>query len=99
MPVNGGEPHAIPGTGRSQFIAGWSVDAQELYMYRLGDLPAKLYRVAIATGKRVPVREIVPSDAAGAGPVGFIRATPDLGTYVYGFTRNLNQLYAVEGLK
>jgi hypothetical protein len=99
VPVSGGELHVIPGTGRSHFVAGWSADGQGLYIYRLGDMPAKLYRVEISTGKRVLVKEIVPSDAAGAGPVGSILATPDLSTYVYGFARDLNQLYAVEGLK
>jgi hypothetical protein len=99
LPVNGGKPHALPGTGRSQFIAGWSADGQGLYIYRLGDVPTKLYQVAIAAGKRVLVKAILPSDAAGAGPIGSIRAAPDLSAYIYGFARDLNQLYAVEGLK
>jgi hypothetical protein len=68
-------------------------------MYRHGEVTAKVYRIAIVTGNRVLVKEIVSSDAAGAGPVDRIRATPDRGTYIYGFARDLNQLYAVRGLK
>jgi len=99
VPTNGGSPHAIPNTERTEFIAGWSADGQSVYTFRRGDLRAKLYRVEIATGKRALVKEIAPTDAAGAGPVRLVHTTADLSAYIYDFARDLNELYVVEGLR
>jgi Tol biopolymer transport system component len=99
VPTNGGLPHAIPNTERTEYTAGWSADGQSVYTFRRGDLHAKLYRVETATGKRVLVKEIAPADAAGAGPVRLVHTTADLSAYIYDFARDLNELYVVEGLK
>jgi eukaryotic-like serine/threonine-protein kinase len=99
VPVNGGELHAIPRTSRSQAIAGWSANGQSLYIYRGGEVPVKLYRVAIADGKQVLVKEVAPADRAGVITIGRFHTTADLSSWIYGVSRNLNQLYSVQGLK
>jgi Tol biopolymer transport system component len=99
MPANGGSPNAIPNTDGTESIAGWSANGQSLYTFHRGELRAKLYRVAIASGEHVLVKEIAPADAAGADRVRRIHTTPDLSAYMYSFARDLNQLYLVEGLK
>ena len=99
VPVNGGSPRAIPNTDATELIAGWSADGRSLYTFHRGELRAKLYRVAIASGEHVLMKEIAPADAAGAGPIRQIETTPDLNAYMYGFARDLNELYLVEGLK
>jgi len=99
VPANGGSSHAIPKTDGTEFIASWSADGQSLYTFHRDELRAKLYRVAIASGEHVLMKEIAPADAAGAGPIRRIHTTPDLSAYMYGFARDLNELYIVEGLK
>src|SRR5579863_1876112 len=79
-PVNGMQPGDIP--------INWSQDSRSIYLYRSGEVPAKVYRLELATGKRVVWKEIAP-----------ILITPDGKTYVYGFHRTLGDLYLVEGLK
>jgi hypothetical protein len=99
LPVGGGPPHPIPNTDRTESIAGWSADGQFVYTFHRGELRAKLYRVAIASGTRALVKEIAPADESGAGFVGAIHTNSDLSAYMYAFPRDLNELYVVEGLK
>ena len=99
IPVSGDSPRRIPNTEGTNFIAGWSADGQFLYSFHLGELRSKLFRVAIASGEHVPVKEIAPADPSGAGPIRQIHTTANLSAYIYGFARDLNELYVVEGLK
>ena len=99
VPANGGSPRAIPKTDATESVTGWSADGQSLYTFHRGEFRAKLYRVAIARGEHVLVKEIAPADAAGAGPVRQIHTTPDLSAYMYAIARDLNELYVVDGLK
>ena len=59
----------------------------------------KVYQVAIADGKQVLVKEVAPADTAGVITIGRFHASADLSSWIYGVSRNLNQLYAVHGLK
>ena len=90
-PVNGMEPGDIP--------INWSQDSRSIYLYRSGEVPANVYRLELATGKRVVWKEIAPLDPTGVSTIGPILITPDGKTYVYGFHRTLGDLYLVEGLK
>ena len=90
-PVNGMQPGDIP--------INWSQDSRSIYLYRSGEVPAKVYRLELATGKRVVWKEIAPLDPTGVSTIGPILITPDGKTYVYGFHRTLGDLYLVEGLK
>lgn len=77
----------------------WAADAHSLYIYRPGELPAKVYGLDLATGERTLWRQLMPSDPAGVERIGPVRMTPDGKTYVYGYHRTLADLYLVEGLK
>jgi eukaryotic-like serine/threonine-protein kinase len=90
-PVNGMEPGDIP--------INWSQDGHSIYLYRSGEVPAKVYRVDLASGKKSVWKQIAPLDPTGVSTIGPIVMTPDGKTYVYGFHRTLGDLYLVEGLK
>ena len=77
----------------------WSQDGRSIYLYRTGEVPAKVYRLELATGKKTVWKQIVPLDPTGVSTIGPILMTPDGKTYVYGFHRTLGDLYLVEGLK
>jgi eukaryotic-like serine/threonine-protein kinase len=98
-PTHGGEAVAISGLSPAEQPIGWTQDSKSLYVYRLGEVPAKVYRLDPATGQRTLWRELVPADPAGVATIGPILITPDGKTYVYGFHRTLADLYLVEGLK
>ena len=97
-PLEGGEPTRLDLQG-SDRPALWSADGKFLYYIRIGELPARLFRLELASGKTDVVRTVMPADAAGISNIGRICLTPDLSSYAYAFTRVLSDLYVVDGLK
>ncbi len=98
-PLAGGEPSAIAGLTPEDTPTTWSADGRFLYVYRRRDLPAKVYRLDIATGRKELWRELMPFDAAGVRSISPPLVTPDGKSYAYAYIRTLSDLYLVEGLK
>jgi eukaryotic-like serine/threonine-protein kinase len=98
-PVAGGEPRAVPGIEPVEQPIQWSAEGKAIYLYKPGDLPAKVYRLDLATGHRTLWKELVPSDSAGVSRLGPIVMTPDGKSCLYGYHRVLSDLYLVERLK
>ncbi len=99
FPVEGGSPKPIPGLAADELPISWSADGRALFIYRLGELPAKVYRLDVNSGQETVLKVLLPSDPAGISVVGPIFVTPDGKTFVYGYVRSLSDLYLVEGLK
>jgi serine/threonine protein kinase/Tol biopolymer transport system component len=97
--IGGGDPRVVNGLEPGDLPIIWNKDGKSLYLYRTGEVPAKVYQLDLATGKKVVRKEIVPLDPTGVSTIGPIQMTPDGKTYVYGFHRTLGDLYLVEGLK
>jgi hypothetical protein len=82
----------------------WSDDGRFLYVVERAELPHPagfdVFRVELATGRRVLWKTLTPSDPVG---VEDIRAatviTPDARSYCYSYARRLGDLFVVEGLK
>ncbi len=98
-PVAGGDPRPIPGINQGEQPITWAADGRSLYIYQPGELPARVYRLDVQTGKRMLWKELMPSDPAGVENIGPIYMTPDAKTCVFGYHRMLADLYLVEGLK
>ncbi len=98
-PTGGGEAKPIPGSLPDDRISKWSSDGKILFVYRYGTLPANVYQLDVATGRRTLWKSVQPSDPAAVTSVGPILLTPDGKTYVYGYNRKLSDLYLVDGLK
>src|SRR5277367_2316541 len=99
FPVAKGDARPIPGLLPGEAPVGWSADGRSLYVYRGGELPAKIYRLDIASGNRTLWKELMPPDPAGVEYVGPILPSSDGTAYAYGYRRLLSDLYLVEGLK
>ena len=99
FPVPSGDPRPIKGMEAGEVPVEWSSDGHSLYVYRGGDLPAKVYRVDLATGARTLWKQLMPPDPAGVEFVGPVLPAPDGKAYVYGYRRLLSDLYLVEGLQ
>jgi Tol biopolymer transport system component/predicted Ser/Thr protein kinase len=99
FPVAGGEALPVAGTTPDEAPTGWSADGRSLYIFRFGEIPAKVSELELSTGKRKPWKELVPADSAGIDTIRGITITPDAKAYVYGYIRTLSDLYVVDGLK
>ncbi len=98
-PAGGGQPRDVHGLNLNDRTAGWSSDGNWLYAWNSEEVPGKIYRVNINTGVRELLKEMTPSDAAGVLGIGPVLVAPSGKYYVYGFTRDLADLYVVTGLK
>jgi Tol biopolymer transport system component/predicted Ser/Thr protein kinase len=98
-PITGGDPKLVGGMELGDNPINFSTDGHSIYLYRTGEVPAKVYRVELATGKKTVWKEIAPLDPTGVSTIGPIQMTPDGKSYVYGFHRTVGDLYLVEGLK
>jgi Tol biopolymer transport system component len=98
-PTDGAPPSPIPGVEAGEFPVQWSPDGRFLYVHRGGGLPAKIWKLELATGRRELFRELVPADVAGVTTIKQIYMTPDARTVVYGIRHNISDLYTVSGLK
>jgi eukaryotic-like serine/threonine-protein kinase len=98
FPVDGGEPRPIPGATMDDSIIQWTPDGKSVYAADYGNT-AKVFRINLATGKREPWKELVPSDPSGVGGIAPLHITPEGKSYVYSLYRNLCALYLVKGLK
>ena len=98
-PINGGDSRVIPGVNLGEQPITWSTDGRSLYVYQPGELPAHVYRVDVHSGQRTLWKDLMPTDPAGVENIGPILLTPDAQTCVFGYHRDLADLYLVEGLK
>ena len=97
-PIEGGEPTLISGLTADDTPIGWSADGGVLYFYRRGELPARVFRLGLQTGRKELWRELMPSDSAGVTAIAPPYLTPDGKFCVYSCVRTLSNLYVVEGL-
>ncbi len=98
-PTAGGDPRPIPGYATGEQPITFSTDNSSLYVYQPGELPARVDRLDLQTGKHTLWRQLMPSDPAGVENIGPVLMTADTRTCVYGYHRMLADLYLVEGLK
>jgi len=98
-PIAGGEPVAVKGAEPGEVPTGWSADGKLLYVYRFGEIPARVFQVNIDTGERKSWKQLVPGDSAGIDTIRGVELSADGKAYVYGYIRTLSDLYLVEGLK
>jgi eukaryotic-like serine/threonine-protein kinase len=98
-PIGGGEPVHVSGAEPGEVPTGWSADGRSIYVFRFGELPAKVFELDLSTGKRKLWKELEPADAAGIDTIRGITIAPDAKAYVYGYIRTLSDLYQVDGLK
>ncbi|HEX2455119.1 MAG TPA: hypothetical protein VHI99_15565 [Vicinamibacterales bacterium] len=102
-PIDGGMPEPIRGITPMDDPIEWNADGKSLYVRARQRVPAKIYRIELATGHRELWKELMPADPAGVidvgAQVGKVVLTPDAKAYAYSYVRWLCELELVNGLK
>lgn len=96
--VQSGDGKPVLGLNPAEVAFGWTGDGKSVYVYRPA-VPAVVYRVELATGRRQLWKELNPPDPTG---INFIRPphiSADGKAYAYNYNRVLSDLYLVDGLK
>jgi Tol biopolymer transport system component/predicted Ser/Thr protein kinase len=99
FPVDGAAPRPFAGVEAGEFPLRFTPDGKSLYLWKRGEIPAKVTRLEIETGKREPFKTLIPADPAGIERISNVVVTPDGKGYAYCYTRLLSDLFVVEGLR
>ena len=91
QPVSGSQPGDIP--------VRWGKSGQELLVGQSGESACDVSRLNLQTGSRTPWRTFHQADVAGVVGSGCPLLAADEQHYVFGYTRNLSDLFLVEHLK
>jgi Tol biopolymer transport system component len=89
----------IPGVGAGEYPLRFSPDDKILYLWKRGDVPARVVRLEVASGKRETWKDLLPADPAGVERISNVLIAPDAKSYAYCYARLLSDLFVVEGLK
>ena len=77
----------------------WHASGKALFVADLSALPAKVWLMDLATGRRTPWKDLGPADHAGVDQVKGLAITPDGRSVAYSFIRTLtSDLYVTEPL-
>ena len=93
----GTESQPVPGLTEADVLAQWSADGRSVLVYRRAEIPCRLERVDLATGRRTLFREFAPADRTGLLSVREIFVTDDLRSYAYTAYYQLSSLFESEG--
>jgi eukaryotic-like serine/threonine-protein kinase len=97
-PIAGGPAQPIPELETAFHPVQWSEDGRLLYGYQAGELPSKIYKVEIATGKQTVVQELRPGAPAGVVIVTPVVVSRDGTRFAYSYNQALSVLYLISGL-
>jgi serine/threonine protein kinase len=99
-PLEGDAARPLPGLGPDDRPRRFSADGRFLYVAGPGtEIPARVYRIEVATGRRELFRELLPRDPAATSSLGCQDISPDGRTLVFQYSEALGQLYLAEGLR
>ncbi len=95
--IDGRTPRRLEGeSGRP---VHWSADGRLLFLSALESFPARIYRRELASGRVEPWRTIAPADPTGVMFIGRVLISADDQSYVYQYSRGLNDLYLARDLR
>jgi hypothetical protein len=76
-------------------ILGWSADGKALFVRSGTDVPARIDRVEVATGRRTFLAELGPADRTGLFAFDPATVSRDGAQYAYRYRSRLSTLFVV----
>ena len=102
LPLDGGPRTPLKGLEAEDRLDQWSGDGRYLFASRQQELPGKVFRIEIETGRRELWKELMPADPAGVihvndSPIAISR---DGRSYAYSYIRAVeSDLYLLQGVR
>jgi serine/threonine protein kinase len=97
-PVDGGALRPVKGLVGLYAPVQWSADGKSFYVFRHGEIPARVERIELETGRATLWKELAPPDTTGM-TLRAVVMTPDAKYYAYSCQQYLATLYLVENLE
>jgi Tol biopolymer transport system component len=89
----------VPGTGPGDVWLNWTRDGRSAYLFQWGEIPARIFRIDLQTGKKELIGQFAPQDQAGTTAILSGRITADGRHYAYTYESGLSELFVVDGVK
>ncbi|HEY8130627.1 MAG TPA: protein kinase [Thermoanaerobaculia bacterium] len=97
--VDAGTYRKVPGVSVGETALAFATDGRSIFTNRIGEFPAAIYRVDLTSGAHEVWRRLAPPEPAGMTFMLPTEITPDGRSYVYFYTREMSDLYLVNGLR
>ena len=99
-PVDGGPARPVPGATPDDAVVRWSADGKSLIVVSLwSDVPLKVEKLDLATGRREPYKTLGPADLTGAVQISPIAVSDDGKSYALTVRRMASHLFLVQGAR
>ncbi len=98
-PAGGGEGRPVPGTASDDEALAWARDGTSILVSHPSDIPLRIERLDLSTGRRELVRTIGPTDLGGVLSVMAPAMSADEKSYTYTYSKTISQLFLVEGAR
>ena len=99
MPVEGGQPKFVAGSKPGDIPLRWTKDGQSLLIGIRSETESAVVRLHLQSGVRTPWKAFSASDVAGLTGSSAPLLAADEEHYVFGYVRNLSDLFLVEHLQ
>jgi hypothetical protein len=98
-PVAGGTPQPVRGLEAGSVPVRWSGDGRSLFAFSREHVPARVYRLNLASHVKELWRELLPADATGIVGISTIDLSSDGRAYIYTYDHRMSELYVADGLR
>jgi eukaryotic-like serine/threonine-protein kinase len=98
-PIGEGAAHPIPNLELGFIPVLWSEDDSAVYGYHSGQVPTRVYKVDLTTGKKTLVQELQPETTTGVVSIMPVVATRDSSRFAYSYYQVFSVLYLISGLR
>ena len=95
-PLEGGEPRPAPWLTAEDNVVQWSGDGRAWFVYRGRDIPCRVERVDVATGRREFFKAMAPPSRVGIISLVPIFISDDQQSYLYSTYQQVSSLFVTE---
>ncbi|MGE5277684.1 MAG: protein kinase domain-containing protein [Acidobacteriota bacterium] len=98
-PVDGGPPRSVAGATPGDTVSRWTPDGRSLIVSSISDVPARIERLDLASGRRELFKTLGPADLTGALQIAPIVISDDGKSHAYTCRRQSSHLFLVSGAR
>ncbi len=97
-PTEGGAPQPLEGIHPGERPYNWAPDGTAVFAFERGKIPARIFRVEVATGKRELWHAVTPRNSSGVSGINSLQLSEDGRSLAISYVRMSAELYIARGI-